>query len=127
MNRWAEANIEANPDWKLMLEGNLLSSSYFLVAILITATAFLAVAKVASQISNSHQEIMQWAPILLGVLVLMAMTATHAIRAVRDARLETAAGKCSVVVERRAFQKFRAYSLFTVIAAIGLGLLSLCL
>jgi hypothetical protein len=127
MNRWAEANIETNPDWKVMLEGNPLSSSYLWVAFLITATAFIAMAKAVSRIYGNHQEIMQWAPILLGVLVLMGMTAERAVRAIRDARLETAAGKCGGAAARQAFQKFRAYSIFTVVAAVGMGLLGLCL
>ena len=125
MNRWAEANIEANPEWKLMLKGNPFGSSYLWVAIFITITAFITVVKVGSRIYGNHQEIMQWAPILVGTVVLMMMTGSHAIKALSDARLEAAAGKCSEAVEKRAFQKFRTYSVFTVIAAIGLGLLGL--
>lgn len=120
MNRWAEANIGTNPDWKVMLGGNPMYSTYLWAAILITITAMLAVVKVASQIYGNQQEIMQWAPILLAVVVVMWITAARAIDAVNNARLETATGQCSAAVEKRAFRKFRAYSLFTVIAAMAL-------
>ena len=125
MNRWTEANIEANPDSKVMLEGNPFNSSYLWVAFLITITAFITLVKVASQIYGNHQEIMQWAPILVGAVVAVVIAANQAILALRDARLESITGRCSRVVERRAFQKFRTYSLFTLVVVIGLGVLGL--
>lgn len=120
MNRWSEANIEENPDWKLMLEGNPLRSSYSWMAILFTAGALFGMFSVISSIYWKHELVVQWTPVLLGVLYLMGITADGAIRAISHARLEAARGICSGASERRAFQKFRIYSLFAAISAIVL-------
>ena len=55
MNRWLEANIEANPDWKRMLKGNPIRSTYLWMTILFSVYALIGVAKVASQIYGNHQ------------------------------------------------------------------------
>jgi FtsH-binding integral membrane protein len=125
MNRWVEANIDANPDWKRMLKGNPIRSTYLWMAIILSVWAFLGVAKMASQIYGHHQQVIQWAPILVAILLLMVMTGNGAIRAIGDARLDAATGKCSETVERRAFQKFRTYSLFAGISGMALILLTL--
>jgi len=128
MKFW-EANIDqADPAWRLLVEGNPVCSSYMWKTVLFTLLAFLGMAKVGSKIYGKRFAILQWAPILIAALALMVIYGASALRALRRARSEVAANRMiKGTDENLTFQKFRAYYQCAAYSGILLMLLGACL